>query len=458
MDQYLCQLPPEVREHILQYCSKEDVLNLACSSKSYYHSMRYLLWERLCITWWGVKKEISPEALQQMKWTSSLSFIYKRNNNEENTEAFIPLHISDEDEPNFSDDDENLNDDDEDDDDDGEEDEGSGSDSGQGVESGIDEDEVESPTSSPYHIELNKSKPMCETIEWSLIEPNFRKLLTACNPRKLIKLHLSAFFDCNGLNHAVDILPNLQQLSLSNIVLGSSGCWAYLTKLKQLKMLYLCNCEISDNHIGEIIASTKVEDLALNQCPDVKDKSLMHISQAKRVKRVTLSHNPYILPESYECLERLTNLEKLKLEYTNLSDTAFVRICKNCTKLRSLNVCGSISLTDLGLCAISNLPLLKVLNISMCTSLTNDGFWYIRELPLQKLFFSWSHEINDSVFLLLKNITSLKELNILNINNRFSIVAIDNFCIKAGMKKKTVFNSWIFSFFTLVKDYFMDIK
>ena len=444
--QGLLQFPPEIREHFFYYCTKSDLVNISRCSKAYYTCVKYLLWDKIQFTWLNVERGLSTKILENLKWTSSLGFYNddKDSDEEDNDEAFMQFHC---DIMNNSDDNDNNSDDD-DDDDDGNDDDDADDDDNEDNE----DNDGNDGNGADYSINIVGGTPKSKVTTWIELASNYRKILSYCDCNRLTKLDIVGVIGSHGINQTVDILCNLQQLSMSDISLISSNGWLNLIKLIHLKKLSLLNCVIQDSSVEEIIAATKLEEIILNQC-SLREISLVHISHAVQLKRVTISHNSYIPGSSFKVLSTLTNLVQLNLKYTYIDDIALSNICMSWKNLKILNLHGSINITDSGLYSVSNLQSLKELNINMCTNITNLGFSYLEKIPIRKLSFSWSNNVSDTLFDYLTNVVSLKELSIININNRFSIVAIDEFCEKTNMKKQTVFNSWIFSFFTLKKDY-----
>jgi len=80
-----CYLPPEMKEHIYDYCNLNDLRNIACCSTRCYDSVQYLLWSCVEIPWrtfsfktlpWkkAKKKSMHLRRLSNLKFTHFLRF------------------------------------------------------------------------------------------------------------------------------------------------------------------------------------------------------------------------------------------------------------------------------------------------------------------------------------------------------------------------------------------------
>jgi len=71
----ILELPVELREHIFDYCSMDDLQNLSCANKRYYHCVRHLLWREIEIPWKSIQKEsVLPKNMERLKLTQHINF------------------------------------------------------------------------------------------------------------------------------------------------------------------------------------------------------------------------------------------------------------------------------------------------------------------------------------------------------------------------------------------------
>ena len=290
------------------------------------------------------------------------------------------------------------------------------------------------------------------TPKWTHTADNYKKILKHCNANRLNKLNIEGVLTNEGMKMTVDILYNLKELSLIDTYFISSVGFGVISILMNLKKLYLQSSGILDTDMEKIVTLPKLAELHLDRCTCIRDDAIKYISNITQLKKLTISNNSYILGNAFKHLGKLENLIFLNLEDSNLGDDMLMYNCRHLKNLKSLKIGGCDNITDLGLSKISLLTLLEELDIHMCKHITNHGFTTFNDLvSLRILSFSLGNTLTVDVFLPLSKIITLKEINIINPNRRFSNVEIESFCRTTGMKRKAVNRSAIFSFLTLVK-------
>jgi len=447
-DDDLLKIPPEVRERIYHYCTKEDLLSLTTCSKTHCDLTRSIIWEKIDFKWIDLKKELPVHLLNHLReWTKSVGFVGSENMKEVMESGLNNDLYSDDDEENEDNDCPWINNIDTNDDTEGTQVYRS---DGEAADEGMSETLLNNiyGICNDSHTSLFKFLHGTQTASTNrgIMQANYVKIISSCNPAKLSSLYLDLIFDDLSLDYVISSLPNLIEVSLCRA--RSLSC---LEKLKHLAVLSLKESVVEASHLGQIVNSTKVVDISLDKC-DIDEEVLKVVTNTKRLTAVCISHNSTIPPNAFMDIQNLADLKKLELAYCNLTDEALSHICLNCTKITKLNISGSNSLTDLGIQCVGNLTNLLDLNIDRCTSITDNSFCFLKQFQLLRLTFGWTSNVTDSVFNHLAGIPTLQEVNVNNINNRFSVTAINNYCDVARMKKE-VWHSWIFSFFSLQKRY-----
>lgn len=72
----LLEFPPEINELIFRYCSKPDLINVACCSKFSYDSVKPFLWKIVRIRWSNIHK--ASNSLEVFQFTTALQFCLER--------------------------------------------------------------------------------------------------------------------------------------------------------------------------------------------------------------------------------------------------------------------------------------------------------------------------------------------------------------------------------------------
>ncbi len=170
---------------------------------------------------------------------------------------------------------------------------------------------------------------------------------------------VSSFTKCEHIMLVGKTFTRLQKL-----ILGSGGCaggHAYLSNLKNLRVLNVAGSPITDRCLHKICASCPLEDLDIKICPNLRDfSSLLRLDNLKRL-------NVYRTKFSLEDLKAMCRKFKDTLEYLKLWSVdngdfshKIDRIKWNCisslTKLRELDTP----------CPISERWMRKLTNLSDC--------------------------------------------------------------------------------------------
>lgn len=145
-------------------------------------------------------------------------------------------------------------------------------------------------------------------------------------------------------------LPQLESLILTHCQKISDKGIAYLSSLKQLKILNLWDCtHITDESLNTIKTSLKtLESLNLGLCNNITDQGLAGIEELKELKKLTLDRCSQLTDEALRYLTRNTQLNYLD-----------VKRCSN--------------ITNKGLSYTAALKELEHLHLTGCEHITKEG-------------------------------------------------------------------------------------
>ena len=269
------------------------------------------------------------------------------------------------------------------------------------------------PTQLILTTKLNFSygwNPQNDVPSWNHIATNYTKVLQGCKVARLRKLSIEGDIPDNALHLTVDILFQLQELSLSLMQNNSTTGWRCLVTLVCLKKLNIYYCRIHDIGVDAIIKVPNLEQLHLKACKDIRDTGLKYISSLTQLQRLAISHNQFITENGLVFISKLVNLIELDVKYTELNDDVLNEFCQCLINLQTLDISECHNLTNVGLSRLCLLKKLRNLNISGCNNATDCG---------------------------LASLNSLDRLREINIQfNNFSDSAIEEFCHVTGMKQK----------------------
>ncbi|XP_044020107.1 F-box/LRR-repeat protein 3-like [Aphidius gifuensis] len=166
---------------------------------------------------------------------------------------------------------------------------------------------------------------------------------------------------CTSLTEtALVALTNMKNLQILNVGDLDIITDSFLIKLKGLKELHCNGCEKLTNAESIIAIS--------NNCKKLKRLEIPHSFIVPSIHTEPLS-SPSVLDE----ISKLQYLEHLNLGYTiNLKDSTIIAIANNCTNLKSLDIQGCYTITEIALVALLNLKNLQKLDVSRLDIITNS--------------------------------------------------------------------------------------
>ncbi|KAH9833766.1 uncharacterized protein C8Q71DRAFT_860039 [Rhodofomes roseus] len=162
---------------------------------------------------------------------------------------------------------------------------------------------------------------------------------------------------------------------------------------------------------------THLRFLDISNCPRLTDTAVVGIvMHAPRIQHLNLSACSRLTDNSAEAVSTLQHLHVLALSYVEgLTDSGVVSIVRQCTKLRSVDVSYSSSLTDLAILELGTLPRLQRLSASGLPRLTDNALLFLAEHAesLQRLHFCQCRHITlDAVHVLLRKLSGLKHFSV----------------------------------------------
>ena len=176
-----------------------------------------------------------------------------------------------------------------------------------------------------------------------------------------------------------------------------------LTKLKKLD---LSGLDISDKGLMFFAGNTNLERLYLNYTRVTG--TAFQTCAFPRLRSLSLSYAS-ITDAELGHLKGLSNLENLWLERTNVTDAGLVHL-KGLTKLETLNLDGT-KITDAGLAHLKGVTNLKTLSLER-TKITGGGLVHLKGLTsLQELHLTET-QVTDTGLEHLKSLANLKDLTL----------------------------------------------
>lgn len=203
---------------------------------------------------------------------------------------------------------------------------------------------------------------------------------------------------------------DLYKLSIHGSYFGgpkpSNSCTKHLKHLTGLRILDLDKINISDMSFIENFVSLEY----LTPPDRINDAGIAKVTKLPNLKGLYLRDNR-VTNEGLSNLVESASLEELALGGERIGNAGLVHLAK-LPNLRYLLLQGK-NFTDSGIAHLKNVPSLRILNVSRLKQLTDAALPYVAEIPnLEAVSFYWSQNITDEGVVHLKKMRSLKKLNI----------------------------------------------
>ena len=400
------KLPDKARQIILKSCTRGDLKSLSCCSKSWNAICRPLLFNSLVIPWETMQRSdsTSDDILTSLEHTTSLT-----------------LYVDDDDLSLYY-----GNDDD-------------------GQSDGI------------YHAP--------RSLTWKAVGETFKTLVKHFNYNSLQTLHVQGFLQVPGVYVVCTCLPNIRNLSLTDIHTLPFMGWGLLFGLPCLERLSLSRCSLPNGALKFLNDSVSLMDVSFMEICALGDGILTDLSKLPNLTSVSLTRCMNIsatglrelcintsslreltlikIPVDNETLTTITNhatnLDKLVFQQClpskdNSSCFQFGKI-DSLGELRLLgvdylsqstleNVSASRSLQNLQIEGCSNitdssldvfatsLPALTELSVGSCKFITSDGLQHLKGLPRLMCLNVGGCDLNDEALDVIGQLISLQSLDV----------------------------------------------
>lgn len=137
-----------------------------------------------------------------------------------------------------------------------------------------------------------------------------------------------------------------------------------------------CFCPLLQDGVGGgLLSGSQLTSLSLKENASFSDEGLGHIvAHATRLTELNLSKCQRLGPHALRAIN-MTGLTRLSLGFLpQLDDSSLKRIARSCPLIRHLDMCGSYSVTDLGLKSVAaRLGLLLYVGLSFLDKITDAG-------------------------------------------------------------------------------------
>jgi len=206
----------------------------------------------------------------------------------------------------------------------------------------------------------------------------------------------------------------------------------YLSLCKDVEVLNLRKCNITDKGLADLGSLQKLKELNLRDTK-ITNAGLKYVSEVKDLEDLEI-WSAEISDEGISNISCLKYLKRLKIPFATLSDKGMMTIIKNFSSLESLNIgegvtdeslinidklqrlkelfiSGDLNITDKSFLSFSRIPALKTLGIAKC-SITNDGIICLQKLKNLQYLGVHSDNIDINGIINISNIDSLTSLTI----------------------------------------------
>lgn len=215
----------------------------------------------------------------------------------------------------------------------------------------------------------------------------------------------------------LSFLPELDYLMLGGPYFTDHGM-EQLRVAPSIRILNVSRLGISDRGVQHIAALPNLEVLSLYGIPALTNESLAHLGQSQTIRKLDLSvpagETSRIHDEGFASLATCTNLEYLSLPPT-FTDRGLASVAKlkGLKYLRATNSSRG-SLSDAGLRAIAELPIIEELHLTGGDGITDSGIARIGGMRSLRtlMLMSDSRNFTDAGVAELANLTNLTSLEL----------------------------------------------
>ena len=208
---------------------------------------------------------------------------------------------------------------------------------------------------------------------WPSVSVNYYRLMTEHNINSLVKLEINNILTDEGIKIICKNLRKLRYLILHNCIDLSVTGWEQLADLTNLKALSIKNCFIRNSGVEKLTHIKNLEEFHLDIDWDenvyITILAFKQINKIMSLKKLTISctNELRFTPKSLGWIQILKNLVELSFEQTSLGDGGLSYISSSAMQLNKLNIKGCHKITDSGLIVLRNLISLRELNIQDTT-------------------------------------------------------------------------------------------
>lgn len=165
---------------------------------------------------------------------------------------------------------------------------------------------------------------------------------------------------------------------------------------------------LSQRELEKIFSLDSLEYLDIGEAR-ITDEILEIISKLPSLKHLDLGHCYHISPQGFAALKNCTQLEELRLSYTNINDIGAAAIAE-LSSLKELDL-GHTDVGNEGLKVIAKLPNLETLYVGD-TLVTDEGVAALRDHPTLNEFYAMGAGITDASIDTLNSIKDLSGTNL----------------------------------------------
>ncbi len=201
---------------------------------------------------------------------------------------------------------------------------------------------------------------------------------------------------------------SLHRLNLSGTNFRDAH-FAHLASFALMRVLSLIETPITGDGFAHISQWHEVEELYLDNCPQLTDAFLPHIRSFERLKKLHCTKSAKLRGQRLDCLVGMQSLERLNLDGTGIDDQSLAQLPR-LAALSELRL-GSTSVTASGLANLARNPSIKRLNLTAThpSAAVFDALADIR--GLERLDLSKA-SITDAALAGIERLPNLRSLNL----------------------------------------------
>ncbi len=234
----------------------------------------------------------------------------------------------------------------------------------------------------------------------------------------------------------------LHKLPETNLAYGIHlGSMAYIAEalpqlgqLKNLKILDLSGCEVTDEQLKGLSGAPKLLGVSLQHCKKLKGLGFKHLTKCPSLEVMTLRFCRNLTPKGFEALGTVNTLKTLNLGATPLDDTGLKHVAK-LKNLRRLYIGRETKITDAGVKHLAKLTNLEHLGLGGAGKVTDDGVKSLTKIESLKELDLRGTKVTGAG---LKGLANHKNLEVLDIRGCFDLKDADLQHLQKFKSLKTV--------------------